>query len=53
MKREPSPPGHVDLSNEGVHWDLGTSQSYGDYLHLRELLSAQQPISFEHDDRVA
>ena len=50
MKREPSPPGHVDLSNEGVHWDLGTSQSYGDYLHLRELLSAQQPISFEHDE---
>jgi len=20
----------VDLKNEGVHWDLGTSQSYGE-----------------------
>jgi tryptophan 2,3-dioxygenase len=42
--------GRVDLTGEGVHWDLGTSQSYGDYLQLARLLSAQQPLSSEHDE---
>ena len=42
--------GRVDLTGEGVHWDLGSSQSYGDYLQLSRLLSAQQPISGEHDE---
>ena len=41
---------HVDLSDERVHWDLGSSQSYGDYLQLDKLLSAQKPNSFEHDE---
>lgn len=40
----------VDLSDEAVHWDLGTSRSYGDYLGLNALLSAQQPASVEHDE---
>lgn len=40
----------VDLSNEQVHWDLGESQSYGEYLGLDKILSAQHPISFEHDE---
>jgi tryptophan 2,3-dioxygenase len=40
----------VDLSNEAVHWDLGSSRSYGDYLQLAKLLSAQQPLSAEHDE---
>ncbi len=40
----------VDLSNEQVHWDLGSSQSYGQYLHLEQLLSAQHPVSHEHDE---
>lgn len=40
----------VDLSDEAVHWDLGTSRSYGDYLGLAALLSAQQPASVEHDE---
>src|SRR4029078_6966323 len=40
----------VDLKNEGVHWDLGTSQSYGEYLQLGKLLSAQQPNSTEQDE---
>lgn len=40
----------VDLSNEGVHWDLGSSQSYGEYLQLATLLSAQKPASFQHDE---
>ena len=45
------PPGsRIDLSDEGVHWDLGTSRSYGDYLQLQQLLTAQQPISDAHDE---
>jgi tryptophan 2,3-dioxygenase len=45
------PPGsRIDLSDEGVHWDLGTSRSYGDYLQLQQLLNAQQPISDAHDE---
>lgn len=40
----------VDFSDESVHWDLGTSQSYGDYLQLDKLLDAQKPNSFEHDE---
>ena len=27
-----------DLASEKVHWDLGTSRSYGEYLHLDLLL---------------
>lgn len=42
--------GRVDLSGEAVHWDLGSSQSYGEYLQLARLLSAQQPVSGEHDE---
>ncbi|NJO13583.1 MAG: tryptophan 2,3-dioxygenase [Gammaproteobacteria bacterium] len=41
---------HVDLSDEEVHWDLGASQSYGDYLCLDRLLSAQRPVSDQHDE---
>lgn len=45
------PPGtRVDLSDEAVHWDLGTSQSYGDYLQLAQLLGAQRTISDAHDE---
>jgi tryptophan 2,3-dioxygenase len=40
----------VDLSTEQIHWDLGESQSYGQYLGLDKILSAQQPASFEHDE---
>ncbi len=51
MSKEPLPPGtRVDLSDEAVHWDLGTSQSYGDYLQLTQLLSAQRTISDAHDE---
>jgi tryptophan 2,3-dioxygenase len=42
--------GQVDLSDEAVHWDLGTSQSYGQYLQLDQLLNAQQPLTGEHDE---
>lgn len=42
--------GRVDLSDEQVHWDLGSSLSYGQYLRLDQLLSAQQPLSPQHDE---
>lgn len=40
----------VDFSDEQVHWDLGESRSYGEYLNLDKILSAQQPVSCEHDE---
>jgi tryptophan 2,3-dioxygenase len=40
----------VDLTDERVHWDLGASQSYAEYLRLPTLLAAQQPNSLEHDE---
>ena len=40
----------VDFSDEQVHWDLGESQSYGEYLSLDQILSAQRPVSMEHDE---
>jgi tryptophan 2,3-dioxygenase len=40
----------VELADEAVHWDLGSSLSYGQYLHLEKLLSAQQPLSAEHNE---
>jgi tryptophan 2,3-dioxygenase len=40
----------VDLTDEPIHWDLGSSQSYGEYLQLDKLLEAQKPLTFEHDE---
>jgi tryptophan 2,3-dioxygenase len=40
----------VDLSDEPIHWELGSSLSYGEYLHLDKLLDAQKPLTFEHDE---
>jgi tryptophan 2,3-dioxygenase len=47
-----NPPGasRVDLSGEAVHWDLGNSQSYGEYLQLTQLLGSQLPRSDAHDE---
>jgi len=53
MSDKPSPDPQarpVDLSDEQVFWDLGESKSYGQYLQLDKVLSAQQPISYEHDE---
>jgi tryptophan 2,3-dioxygenase len=52
---EPAPPpnehaGSVDLQDEAVHWNLGDSQSYADYLHLDLLLGAQRPLTAEHSE---
>ncbi|MFI4914317.1 MAG: tryptophan 2,3-dioxygenase [Steroidobacterales bacterium] len=51
MSTEPrDPSAQVDLRDEGVHWDLGSSMSYGEYLRLDLLLEAQKPLSSEHDE---
>jgi tryptophan 2,3-dioxygenase len=47
-QQPPRPP--VDLSDEQVHWDLGESRSYAEYLGLEQLLSAQRPNTYEHDE---
>lgn len=44
------PQASVDVSNESIHWDLGTSMSYGEYLGLDKILDAQKPLTFEHDE---
>ncbi|MBL6457328.1 tryptophan 2,3-dioxygenase [Belnapia sp. T6] len=35
---------------EGVETDFAKRMSYGDYLHLDQILSAQQPLSGQHDE---
>jgi tryptophan 2,3-dioxygenase len=40
----------ANLPEEGIHWDLGESKSYGEYLGLAKILSAQAPLSTEHDE---
>jgi tryptophan 2,3-dioxygenase len=40
----------VDLSDEKVHWELGSSLSYGEYLQLDKVLDAQKPLTYEHDE---
>ncbi len=40
----------VDLSDERIHWDLGASVSYGEYLQLDKILHAQKPLSGQHDE---
>ena len=49
-EKPPSSRSRVDLADETVHWDLGSSQSYSDYLQLDRLLSAQTPNTLEHDE---
>ena len=44
------PPLAVDLKDEAVHWDFKKDMSYGDYLGLETLLSAQNPRSGAHDE---
>ena len=44
------PSERVDLSDERVHWELGSSLSYGEYLQLDKILDAQKPLTYEHDE---
>lgn len=50
--QDPIPPvkPFVDLNDEEVHWDLTQSLSYSQYLHLDQLLDAQRPLSYQHDE---
>ena len=52
-------PFHAQPSNEkenyraledGIHQDFNDEMSYSDYLQLEQILSAQKPISNEHDE---
>ncbi|GGE36491.1 tryptophan 2,3-dioxygenase [Marinicauda pacifica] len=40
----------VDLSDEDIHWSPEDGLSYGSYLQLDRILSAQLPLSEEHDE---
>jgi tryptophan 2,3-dioxygenase len=47
----PAAGSHAGVEGEGeIHWDLGESLSYGDYLHLDKVLRAQAPLSPHHDE---
>jgi len=35
---------------QGIHQDFNNDMSYGDYLQLSQVLSAQKPLSGEHDE---
>ena len=39
-----------DPSSDGAQMSFDGRMSYGDYLHLNELLSAQKPLSTAHDE---
>ena len=49
QKVDPAAPEGV-VQQEGAHLDFSTSMSYGDYLHLGEVLNAQHPLSPAHDE---
>jgi tryptophan 2,3-dioxygenase len=40
----------IDPAFEGVRLDFSETMSYGDYLHLPQLLDCQKPLSGEHDE---
>lgn len=39
-----------DLAPEGAQMTFAGRMSYGDYLHLNQILNAQQPLSSAHDE---
>ena len=45
-----TPRGAEIVRQEGAQLDFSRSMSYGDYLHLDELLGAQHPLSPEHNE---
>ena len=42
--------GQPNIHDENVQLDFSKDMSYGDYLHLDELLGAQHPLSPEHNE---
>jgi len=49
-KKEPNPLANNRLLEENIHTDFKDEMSYGDYLKLDQLLSAQTPLSKQHDE---
>ncbi len=47
MSKEPE---NFRALEDSIHKDLRNRMSYGDYLHLDEVLNAQHPLSSEHDE---
>ena len=47
-----TPPGHTEsiVHDEKAKLDFSRDMSYGDYLHLDEILNAQHPLSPAHDE---
>ena len=39
-----------DKASEGAKLNFSRDMSYGDYLHLDAILSAQKPLSDAHDE---
>ena len=50
MSEEERKSGKVDVTKEGVHWDLKKDQTYGGYLKLDQILSAQNLRTEHHDE---
>ncbi len=50
MSEEEKQSGKVDVSKEGVHWDLKKDQTYGGYLQLDQILNAQELRTDHHDE---
>jgi tryptophan 2,3-dioxygenase len=47
---QPGHPGENIVREEGAQLDFSRDMSYGDYLHLDEVLNAQHPLSPEHNE---
>ena len=43
-------PAKSNRVEDGMHLDFSKRMSYGDYLRLDQLLTAQAPLSNEHDE---
>ena len=49
-KPTPTPDDALDTRHEDAQLDFATDMSYGDYLHLDSLLTAQHPLSPDHNE---
>ncbi|MCX7228500.1 MAG: tryptophan 2,3-dioxygenase [Burkholderiales bacterium] len=45
-----APAGDAAASHHGARLDYASTMSYGDYLHLEDILGAQHPLSGSHDE---
>jgi tryptophan 2,3-dioxygenase len=47
---EPAATGGCPVQHHGAHLDFSADMSYGDYLHLDAVLTAQHPLSPDHNE---